>query len=167
MASTPISATGNSRLKADAGVSLVEAMTALMIVGLMVGAVMLLAPGPDSKTRAEAERLAARLVLAGEESVIVNRPLSLVMNSEGYGFERLEDGGWFPAEHNSTLGFRAWPADVDVAIVEPDGADADGRIARFDALGGATPVAVVISGSGARWRVSIDAGGGVNVTPEE
>jgi type II secretion system protein H len=167
MASTLTSATGNSRFPRDAGVSLVEALTALMIVGLMVGAVMLLAPGPDNRTRVEAERLAARIVLASEESVIANRPLSLVVNEEGYGFERLEDNGWFPAEANSPLGFRAWPPDMDVRVDQDDGAGADGRVARFDALGGATPVAVIISGFGARWRVAINAQGGVDVARAE
>ncbi len=167
MASTPTLATGSSRFRSDAGVSLVEAMVALMIVGLMAGAVVLLAPGPARESQTEAERLAARIVLAGEESIIANRPLSLVVTQEGYGFERLEPNGWFPAEHGSPLGFHAWPNDLDVVVEKPDGTGDDTRIARFDAIGGATPAAIVLSGSGTRWRVAIDGQGEVNVARTE
>lgn len=158
------SATGNRRLPRDAGVTLVEAMVALMIVGLMAGAVVLLAPGPGQKTRQAAEQLAARMTLASEESVIANRPLALVVTHEGYGFERLEPNGWFPAEHGSPLGFRAWPSDVEARVEAGDEAP---RIARFDALGGSTPAQVIVSGAGARWRVSLDGQGGVDVAPAE
>lgn len=158
------SVTGNRPLPRDAGVTLVEAMVALMIIGLIVGAVVLLAPGPDSKTRLAAEQLAARMLLAGEESVIANRPLALVVTHEGYGFERLEENGWFPAEHGSPLGFRAWPAGLDIRVEPP--AD-DAKVARFDALGGATPVDIVMRGSAVRWRVSLDGQGEVDVARAE
>ena len=59
----PISATGN-RARGDSGFSLIEAMTALLIVGLMAGAVLLLAPGPDAETKAFADRFAARVAMA-------------------------------------------------------------------------------------------------------
>lgn len=160
----PISATGNRLFADDAGVSLVEAMVALMIVGLMAGAVVLLAPGPERAIRAEAERLAARVTLASEESVVVNRTTALVVTHEGYGFERLEQNGWTPAAQGSPLGFRAWPANVE-ARVELSGAEPDDvRVARFDALGGATPAEIVLSGAGARWRVAIDGQGEADVT---
>lgn len=162
MASTPISVTGNKRLKHDAGVSLVEAMVALVIIGLIVGAVVVLAPGPGQRTQTEAERLAARISFAAEESVVVNRTLALLVTNEGYGFERLEDNGWTPEEQRSPLGFRAWPSEIEARVEQSD-APGDARVARFDAIGGATPVTVVLSGYGARWSVVVDAQGGVDV----
>lgn len=159
----PISAIGNNRLPRDAGVTLVEALTALMIVAMMAGAVILLAPGPDRKTRDEAERLAARIVMASEESIVVNRTLALVVTHEGYGFERLEENGWAPAEPRSPLGFRAWPGELDVRVDQRLGDEDDPRIARFDAMGVATPASLVLSGAGARWRVVIDGEGEVDV----
>lgn len=159
----PISATGSDRIARDAGFSLVEAMTALMIVGLMAGAVLLLAPGSDHKTRTEAERLAARVVAAGEESIVVNRPLALIITRDGYGFERLEERGWAPEAPNSPLGFRAWEDDIEARVeIAANGPD-DVRVARFDALGGATPAMIVLDGGGARWRVSIDGQGDAHV----
>lgn len=160
----PISATGNSAAPRDAGFSLVEALTALMIVALVAGAVLLAAPGTESKTRAEAERLAARLVLAGDESVVLNRALRLIVTDEGYGFERLEQGGWVAMEHGSSLGFRAWPARTRVRIETSESEEA---AARFDALGAVTPVSLVMSGDGAQWRVSVGRMGEVHVAPAE
>jgi len=162
----PISATGN-RLAPDAGVTLVEALTALMIVGLMAGAVILMAPGAGRTTRIEAERLAARAALASEESIIANRPVSLVVTDNGYGFERLEDNGWFPAEQRSPLAFRPWPANIDVRVEQRAGEADDPRVVRFDATGGASPARLVLSGAGVRWRVDIDAQGRAYVTQAE
>lgn len=160
----PTSATGNNRRANDAGVSLVEAMVALLIVSLVVGVVMLLAPGPERKTREAADQLAARMLLASEESIVANRAMSLVLTGEGYGFERLEDNGWFAVEQATPLGFRAWPGEIDVSVVEgPD----DARVVRFDPLGGATRVAIVMSGAGARWRVSLNEAGEVDVARAE
>lgn len=161
-----ISATGNKRLAPDAGVTLVEAMMALMIVAMAAGAVILLAPGPDSKVREEAERLAARAVLASEESIIANRTTALVVTADGYGFERLEENGWAPAPHGSPLAFRRWPDGFE-ARVESGGDENDPRVARFDALGGATPASLVVTGAGAQWRVEVDGQGGVNVEPAD
>lgn len=160
-------ATGNKTFAPDAGVTLVEVMTALLIISLMAGAVLLMAPGPDRKTRQEAERLGARAAMASEESIIVNRTLALVVTNEGYGFERLEETGWTPARVGTPLGFRSWPTALDARIEGTSAERGDARIARFDPQGGATPASVVLSGSGARWRVSIDGQGAVDVEQVE
>jgi general secretion pathway protein H len=160
----PTLETGNKPHANDAGVSLVEAMVALLIVSLVVGVVMLVAPGPERKTREAADQLAARMLFAGEESIVANRAISLVVTDEGYGFERLEDNGWFAVEQASPLGFRAWPDDIEVRV---ENAPDDPRVVRFDALGGATPASIVMSGAGARWRVTLDESGEVDVTLAE
>ncbi len=162
----PISVTGN-RLRRDAGVSLVEVLTALMVVGLLAGAVVLLAPGPDHKARVEAERVAARILAASDESVLSNRSMALVVTPEGYGFERLEPEGWRPAAGSAVLSFRAWPDDFDVRIEERDGDAADTRVIRFDPLGGATPAKLLLSAAGARWSVAVDGQGRTYVSRAE
>lgn len=153
-------ATGNKRLPADAGVSLVEAMVALLVISLSVGVVLLVMPGGDRAGRDTAERLAAQIVLAGEESVIANRPLSLVVTSEGYGFERLDEAGWTPVPANSPLGFRVWPDGLDARI--PEDIEA-GRVTRFDPLGGADAASILLEQGGAVWRVEIAESGEVDV----
>lgn len=163
----PISAIGNKRFASDAGVTLVEAMVALMIVALAAGAVLLMAPGPERAVRAEAERMAARMVFARDESIITNRVTTLIVTREGYGFERLEPQGWAPAAQTSPLRFRAWPDGMEARVELGAGEAGDERVARFDALGGASPARVVLAGAGARWAVSIGAEGGIDVAPAE
>jgi len=160
----PTSATGNNSPPQDAGFSLVETMTAMMVVALVASSVLLLAPGQDRRTRDEAMRLVARIGMAQDESVLVNRTVALVLTADGYGFERLEAGGWAPFEPNTPLGFRAWPEDVE-ARAERD--ENESRAARFDAMGTATPTSIIVSGAGVRWRVRVDASGETNVAPVE
>jgi type II secretion system protein H len=156
-----ISATGNRR-RSQGGFTLVEAMTALMVVAFVAGIVFLMAPSPDREARTQTERFAQRLALASDESVMRNQTVALVMNDDGYGFERLSENGWAPVEPNSPLRFRAWPAGLSFRVEEPE-AVKDGRVARFDAMGGATPARILIAGGGVRWRVEIDGQGSAHV----
>ncbi|MGE3248963.1 MAG: GspH/FimT family pseudopilin [Hyphomonadaceae bacterium] len=163
------SAIGNRRFAPDAGVTLVEALTALAIIALVAGMALLAMPGPDRAVRGAAEQMAARLALAADDSIIRNRPVALIVTHEGYGFARLEDSGWARIEAASPLSFRAWPDGVTHRIIETE-ADAPareaGRVARFDATGGATPAQFVLSGAGARFTLSIDAQGRTHVARE-
>lgn len=163
----PISVIGNKRPRHDAGFSLVEAMAALMIIALVVAGVLLAAPGADSAAKGEAQRLAARVLAASEESILVNRPLALVVTSEGYSFERLEANGWVAAGHAAPFGFYAWPDDLNVVVAQRSGEADDPRVARFDALGGATPALIVLGNDGASWRVGIEGDGGAYVARAE
>jgi type II secretion system protein H len=155
----PTSAIGSDRRSSDAGVSLVEAMATLFIIGLMVSAVVLMAPPQDRETRALAERLAAHLTRASEESIIANRPVALVVTSEGYGFARLEENGWRPIETGSPLTFRAWPEGVAYSIEAHEAEHDTDRVVRFDPLGGATPARIVLARGGVRWSVAVDGQG--------
>jgi type II secretion system protein H len=156
----PISSTGNRR--ADAGFSLVEAMTALMVAAFVAGAVFLMAPSPSREARAQTERFAQRLALAADDSVLRNRPVALVVTNDGYGFERLERNGWAPVEPGSPLRFRAWPQGLSYRVEAPEDVR-EGRVARFDATGGASPARIVLAGGGVRWRIEIDGQGRTHV----
>jgi general secretion pathway protein H len=165
----PISAIGNERLTGrafgrDSGVTLVEAMVTLFIVGLLVGAVMLVAPQQDRETRSAAEALARRLALAGEESILTNRPVALQVTAQGYGFARLEKEGWRRIESGSPLTFQVWPQGVDHAVqAETPGAEEGAPVVRFDALGGATPARIVLKRGGVQWAVAVDGQGQAHV----
>jgi general secretion pathway protein H len=154
-------------LRRDSGVSLVEAMATLLIIGLAVSAVMLTASPQERETRALAERLAAHLTLASEESILTNRPVALLVTPEGYGFARLEEGGWRRIESGSALTFRAWPDGVDCRIEARETQSDDGRVVRFDALGGATPARIMLSRGGVRWSVAVDGKGESHVARED
>jgi len=163
----PTSARLSSSPTLDAGFTLVEVMTALLIASMLAGAVLLLWPGENMTVRSTAERLAARLTAAVDESVSVNRQIALVVTSEGYGFDRREADGWRRIEGNSAFGFQSWPASTPMEIKKPGAADrTDGRIAILDPLGGATPMRIVI-GDAVKWVVEIDNEGAVHANPAD
>jgi general secretion pathway protein H len=159
-----MSETGNRRWRGDAAISLVEVLTTLMIVGLTAGVVMMITPGPDRTGREAAERLAARIEKASADSIVLNRAMALIVTNEGYGFARLEENGWLKLDDGSPLSFRSWPPGVSVEV-KRNGAEAgDAQIvARFDALGAATPSELVVSGGGAWWSVVVNEHGGARV----
>lgn len=162
----PISARpSRQRPDSEAGFTLVEVMTALLIASMLAGAVMLLWPGENMTVRSAAERLAARISAASDESVLDNRQIALVMSSEGYGFDRREASGWHRIDGNSPLAFQPWPAATGVRIEKPvDHKQAGNRIAVFDPLGGATPMRMVI-GDTVKWVVEINEQGEVSASP--
>lgn len=152
------SATGEDR--ADAGYTLLEALATLAIVGLLSTAVLLSSPGPERRTRAAAEEFAARLALASDESVLINRPVALVLSAEGYGFARLQDDGWRRIETRSPLIFRPWPNGIEHRVEAAEGLapgipEEATRVVRFDSQGGATPARIVLSGGGAQYEIVV------------
>lgn len=170
-----ISATGNlkARRRREAGFSLVEALLALAIIGLMAGAVLVLAPRGERASAAFAERLAARLAEASDESIMINRTIALAATTEGYGFARLEEGGWAPIQDGRRLGFEIWPEGVEVRI-EGEAPAALRRVgdtihlARFDPVGAASPVELIVRDKGEPvWRVEVDGQGRTRLAPME
>jgi general secretion pathway protein H len=154
-----------SHSSAQAGFTLVEVMTALLIASMLAGAVMLLWPGENMTVRSTAEKLAARIAAAGDESVLANRQIALVVTSEGYGFDRREPAGWRRLDESSPLAFQSWPDTTGARVEKPAAGDQPGnRIAVFDPLGGATPMRITI-GNAIKWVVEIDEKGAVHASP--
>lgn len=137
-------------------------MAVLFIAGLLAGAVLLVMPGPDRSQREAARQMAARIAAAGDESIMINRRIALVVTPEGYGFERLESNGWVRIGDRNSLAFRAWPRGVSPAP-PPVGSPSAGRIATFDPVGGASPVRIVLGGEGSGWAVEVDSAGAIHV----
>lgn len=161
----PISARPNNPNCTEAGFTLVEVMTALLIASMLASAVMLLWPGENMTVRSTAERLAARIAAAADESVFSNRQLALVVNGEGYGFDRREADGWRRIDGVSPLAFQTWPASTRAEVDNPaKGGVLGDRVATLDPLGGVTPLRVVI-GDAVKWAVEIDGKGDVHVGP--
>ncbi len=150
----------------SAGFTLVEVLAALAVVGLIASAVMLASPGADTRLHAGVERMAARLKLAGDESVLVNRPVALVAAPEGYHFELRDEDGWRRMDAASSLGFQPWPGDSAPSIEVPADAEREGegrRLAEFDPLGGASAMRLVFGSNGPAWRIAIDEAGVIHV----
>ncbi|MFZ4121834.1 MAG: GspH/FimT family pseudopilin [Caulobacterales bacterium] len=168
----PISATRRARHDPEAGFSLIEALLVLMIIGLAASAVVLLAPTPGSATRDAARAFAARLALAGDESVLRNRALALAVTPEGYGFAVQEQAGWVAISDARALAFRPWPENVAVRFSASRQSQALSVAeapypVQFDAIGSATPIVATFVGQGASWIVALDSQGALSVAPEQ
>ncbi len=146
--------------RVSAGFSLVETLATLTVVALAAGGVLLFAPRDDDSARAAAERLAAQLAAASDESVMRNRAVALVLSPEGYAFRKLEAFGWLPTDDTVRLRPRVWPEGVTAFA---DAESVEGRTVVFDPTGGSSPARIVLAARDRRWTVSVDEAGGVHV----
>lgn len=149
---------GNSIRTRRQGMTLVEILVVLVIVGVMAGVVTLGVGLGDRGmgVETEANRLADRLRLAADDVLVTRRPLALAFDGEGYGFVRGEGqaAGLVDAlaeRHRLPDGVRM----VGLGVASPLAIDPDG----------AAPIATFGLAKGERrWRVAFD---GLNavVTP--
>ncbi|ADH86931.1 type II secretion system minor pseudopilin GspH [Desulfurivibrio alkaliphilus] len=80
----------------NSGFTLIEVIVVLLIIGLLVGVVGLSLGSRDRPLETEAERLAALLRLAGQETLLTSTPTAVGFHAEGYRFYRydLAGGDW-------------------------------------------------------------------------
>lgn len=86
---------------ADAGITLIEVLVVLAVIGVAAGATMLGVNASDRGSRAESEalRLARHLTLAVDEALISGRDHALAWDRTGYLFQSYEKrDGWGPAQ---------------------------------------------------------------------
>ena len=126
-----------------AGMTLVEMLVVLAIVGISAGMVTLAVGGRnDAAAQTEANRFADRLRLAADEALIVGSPVTLTMNPAGYGFET---GSTAPAEwaerYELPRGVRL-SAETAELLIDPDGA--------------APPATMTVSDRDRTWTVTFD-----------
>lgn len=143
--------TSGARLS-EAGLTLIEMLIVLVIIGIASSAVMLglRALGRDTAAEDEAIRLAAYLTLAVDEALVSRDPLSMVWTTSGYGFERWTGTEWQPAG-TARL---AKPHDLgpSVSLSRADGV-ADPLAISADGLG--PSVALTFTGE-SPWHVAFD-----------
>jgi general secretion pathway protein H len=144
-----------SRRRRDAGMTLVEVLAVLAIVGVTTGATVLglgaLGRGVGGET--EAMRLADRLQLAADEAIATSAPLALVWTDRSYEFAAWDPlgSGWHPsrrrelASHVLAAGLR----------LERPGKRGEAPILIGPDLPG-PPVELHVVGGGAGWRVGFD-----------
>lgn len=80
----------------DAGVTLIEILVVLVLIGVSAGVVLYALPsGSNPRTvREEAGLLVSRLNIAAERSLMNGQSIKLEWTSTGYGFEEWTEGGW-------------------------------------------------------------------------
>lgn len=116
----------------ETGMTLVEMMIVLAIIGIAAGAVML---GIGTATRhataeTEARRFATQLQAAADDAMLGDRLIALTVTGNGYGFSRLGAKGWEPMPGDG-FAYHAMPAGMVMELDQPPpfvlGIDGAGR----------------------------------------
>lgn len=145
----------------QAGMTLIEVLVVLAVIGVGTGAVMLGMGGADRSTAAQTEavRLASHLSLGVDEAMISGLPLALRWDQGGYSFVQNDAAGatdapdaWPPAAPQSL----ALHHDLAAPLIlqRPDAATQDPVI--LPVSGAAPAVTFRISGRGSAWIVAFD-----------
>lgn len=140
----------------ETGLTLVEMLVVLAIIGVTSGAVVLaVGRAGGGGAQAEARRLATRLSLAGDETMVTDRALALDWDAKSYRFVEWNGKAWVksgtPALEPHDLA-RGLTLEIGASRPLPIGAD----------MGGATLEARIGSPKD-KWRVQFD---GVNATAD-
>lgn len=91
----------STQRSAEAGVTLIEVLVVMAVIGVAAGTTMLGVNASDRRSRAETEavRLAQNLALSVDEAMITGRDHALVWDEKGYRFERYDaQDGWVAAQ---------------------------------------------------------------------
>lgn len=138
----------------QAGVSLVEVMVVLAIVGIMTGVAVLGFGGVGGGTGAEAEarRLADRLQLAADEALVTGAPRALQWSAAGYRFVVWDEqeSGWRPEARPLLSETHELPRGLTLRGPEGEAA----VLAAADRA--VTPVTLALGGAGGSWTVAFD-----------
>ncbi|MCB2098659.1 MAG: GspH/FimT family pseudopilin [Parvularculaceae bacterium] len=165
------------------GLTLVELLVVIVIIALAASVVMLNAPPSRPDVRDDAERFAARLMLAFDEAVAADRVLRLDFDAAGYEFAQLDEGDWKPVDDIAALARHAFHRRTSALIEVEDAANAnafalgddvdqeneeetdDGlSTIILDPLGAQIPFRVKFSSADGVWTVVVDETAKVSVT---
>ncbi|MEN3749799.1 GspH/FimT family pseudopilin [Sphingomonas sp. HF-S3] len=135
----------------ETGLTLIEMMIVLVIIGISTGAVVL---GIGSATRAptvesEARRLATRLQSASDDAMLGDRMMAFTVADDGYGFATIGGDGQTVVRTDKALAFHQLPAGMVMTVnVKPPvilGADGAGE-----------PMTASIQSGRQNWVVTYD-----------
>jgi general secretion pathway protein H len=138
------------------GFTLVELLVVLVIIGLLSAAVIVGMPDPRGALRGEALRFAARADAARERAMMDNRPVAMVLEEDGYGFEWRAGGEWKTASERPFIA-QSWSEGTRASI---EGGEK--RIV-FDSTGFAEPARLRLVRGGEEARIEVTDGGRIHV----
>jgi general secretion pathway protein H len=134
----------------EAGLTLVEMLVVLAVVGVMAGVVVLSAgSGSGRGAEVEARRLAARLDLAADEAMVTGHSVAFVGDKDGYRFLVQQAGQWRDETAPALEPYRL-----------PSGLSLEGTGAApivIGADGGGNPLDLrLVPRKGASWAIAFD-----------
>lgn len=151
------------------GLTLVELLVVLVILGLASGAALMNAPPARPPSRVAAEAFAAKFAAIGDLAVASGRPVRLMVDPAGYQFEVRSGGEWRASDDvrfDRTIFGEGLTATVEVDAAafanEPAAAKrkADEPIAiALDPFGAAASFSIEFAHRRAVWRVDVGADG--------
>lgn len=168
----------------ERGLTLVELLVVIVILGLASSVVLLNAPPTRPAVRDDAERFAARMQLALDAAIADGGAMRLVIDPEGYSFEQLAGSDWVAVEDIPALAKKSFSESVTatpeiedaandnaralgVEDREEDDEEDEGAIrVPLDPLGAQTPFTLQFSSRHGAWTVSVSAGAEVSVTED-
>lgn len=145
------------RRQAEAGITLIEIMVVLAVIGIATGTVMMTVGDRDARAEAEALRLARHLSLGVDEALIGGMALALRWDTAGYVFVQMPAGGaevqdWPAADLPALAQRHDLPGALQMSLREPAGT---GPILVPPSGIAATSV-FAITGSDPVWTVTFD-----------
>lgn len=144
--------------RAQAGFTLVELLVVLVLLGVLGSAVALTLPTTASPLQRQSEALALQLARARDEAIIATRPVRLLLDGEGYRFERRDFEHWQQIDV-ATLHGQSWPAGVQPAL--PGDAP---LVLQWDAMGNPdSPLVLALAAEGMQTRVQVLGDGSVRI----
>ncbi|WP_066720906.1 prepilin-type N-terminal cleavage/methylation domain-containing protein [Sphingomonas pituitosa] len=135
----------------QAGMTLIEMLIVLVIIGIAASAVTL---GIGAATRkpsveSEARRLASRLQAAADDAMLGDRLVAFTAEPHGYGFARIGANGRMSAQTDGALAPHTLPGGITLTLdVRPPvvlGVDGSGK-----------PIAATVDNGSQRWVVRYD-----------
>ena len=157
----------------DAGVSLVEVIVAVFIVGLAAGAIVTALPQRDGPVASDAKKLFTVMEDARNEARLRGVPVELRLSDEGYRLVRWSPVGWqsvdvgrerfvdFACDCQLSLERRAeWDAG-DRVFTRPDGTVED--VIRFEPTGLLAPVILALRDGERDALIEVDEAGAMTL----
>lgn len=146
------------RRPGETGLTLVEMLVVLAIIGVMAGVTVLAmgASGGGVRAESEARRLAARLQLAADETMVTHRAIVFAPEADGYSFVTWDAAAraWRPdpiaelGERHALPGGLRLATDIGARSL-PIGADGAGVAMRARLTGGDRSWTIAFDGTGA------------------
>lgn len=150
--------TGTTRRRGDAGLTLIEVLVTLAVVGVATGAAMLglNAAGRDTRAQTEAVRLARSLTLGADEAMFAQAPLAVLWDAGGYRFVQWsESGGWTATASRFLTERHDLPEGLSLQRADKAAGPSESPL-MIRASGFGPVTTFTLDGADARWVVDFD-----------